>query len=133
MFNVRAVRQEYNLSLLQFALALGVPCHQVQVWEAKPPLSLSEDEVCSKIEEYLHSGKDIRRDNNVLFGVYPISIARQLLMISIKEVAKLCGYKLTSWQKIEANTRPVRHEAVGLLEKLIKTKLVELGVFKRTE
>ncbi len=132
MLNLRAVRQEYNISLLQFALVLETPCSQVQIWEVQPPSSLSENEVRLKIEVYLHSGRDVRRDNNVLFGVYPISIARQLLLLSLEEIAKLCGYTSNSWKKIEANTRPVRHEVMNLLEELIKTKLVELGVFQRT-
>lgn len=125
---VRAVRVKHGLSIIQLAKVMGTNAANVEIWEAHPQIGPSLAEVRKRIKAYVNSGTGINLDNNVLFGVYPLHVARSLLQMRIEEIAKNNDYKKHSWEKLESNTRVAPESLLRKLEEEIRQKLKKLKI-----
>lgn len=102
---VRAMREEYGLSIIQAAAALGTTCSNVEIWEANSQIGPGEDFLRSQFEDFVRENGD-KPVSNMLFSVYPLKLAREILGVGIEEIAFEFGsYSKSAWQKFESNDR----------------------------
>jgi DNA-binding XRE family transcriptional regulator len=122
---LRNTRREFGLSLAQAAKALGVSAATIENWERSGNPRLSTDDVSKSYSNFGHAAdRDV--GNNLLFGSYPLRLARQLLQVSPDEMATQFGYSKAAWLKLEANARPLPDTKLFEIEERIRSKLAQI-------
>lgn len=121
----RDARREFGLSLAQAAKALGVSAATVENWERMDNPRVSTDRLTEAYGNFCHAAN---RDlgNNLLFGSYPLRLARQLLQISPEDMAEQFGYSKAAWLKLEANARPLPDSKILEIEDRVRSKLAQI-------
>jgi transcriptional regulator with XRE-family HTH domain len=119
---LRRKREEARLTLAQAATALGISPITLDGWEQgrKPQIS-PEDAECAYVQFRRDTNNCRKAGNNLLFGVFPVRIARDILDLSLEEMASELGYSASSWSKMEANARIVPADKIAAIE----TKVAE--------
>jgi DNA-binding transcriptional regulator YiaG len=112
---ILTLRGEYRFTVVDAASALATTSANVEHWEANPGLGPQEDLVRASFEDYKHSGKRGER-SNLIFGTYPLKLAREILGLNIDEIAASHGYKRSMWQKFESNDRELDRGVLLRLE-----------------
>lgn len=118
----REIRNEYGLSLLEAASALGISAAAVEELERGRTEPLGGEALRRKYELFIGT-TDAGVGKNLIFGSYPLRVARELLEISLDEMAAKFGYTANSWKRIEANARPLSPELLRNIEKEVRDKL----------
>lgn len=62
----------------------------------------------------------------LLFGHYPLRMARELIGFSVPRMAAEFGYAKTEWMRIEANIMPLPVELVHPIEQFVRCKLAQM-------
>ena len=119
---LRAVRSEYGLSLLQAAVALGISASAVEEMERHGDDVFAPEMVRRKYELFVGT-TNFGVGKNLLFDTYPLRMARELLDLSIDEMASRFGYKPSSWKRIEMNARPLHPDILARIEAEVRHKL----------
>lgn len=129
---INATRREYGLSLLQGAKALNISASELEKCEASSSLIFSLEEVRRKFEEFFvtngaSSGK------NLVFRIYPMRVAREILDLPLPVMARKYGYKVESWKKIESNARPISEHIMKIIETDVRehfSKICDFSAYK---
>lgn len=119
---LRNEREAKKLTLAQAATALGISPITLDGWEQgrKPQISVSEAR--ESYDRFRINTNSCRKSgNNLLFGVFPIRIARDILELSVDQMAEKVGYSRSSWAKMEANARNVPPEKIEEIEILVNS------------
>lgn len=123
--SVRDIRNEYGITVVQAAKALGTSPSMIEMWEAHPDMGPHEEVARAKIGRYVvEHGRD--GGKNLLFGAYPLRLAREILGLDIKGMASAYGYTIAAWQKIEANTRILDREKIYEIENRVREHFVSV-------
>lgn len=120
--HLRDVRREFAFTLAQAAAALGVSASTVENWERTGSDRIT---VAAMRRAYSIFAEDSNwaSGNNLVFGCYPIRLARQLLELSVAEMAVEFGYTKSAWLKIEANARCLSKDRIAEIENRVRTRL----------
>lgn len=122
----KSLRRQFGLTPMQVAEALAVSTATIEAWErglnSPPDIGTATD----KIGAFAKSGPSRQQGKNLLFGHYPLRLGRELLSLSIEEMATQFGYSKSSWTKIEANFRPLPADKLERIESFVRTKLAEI-------
>ncbi len=123
--SIRDIRNEYGLSVVQAAKALETSPSTIEAWEAHPDMGPQEKTARAKIANFvLEHGRD--GGKNLLFGAYPLRLAREILGLSIKEMASAHGYTVPAWQKIEAHARILARDKILEIEDCVRDHFVSV-------
>lgn len=115
-FDFRSLRKELGLTRTQAAIAMGTSPATIENWERGDSPGPNEVTATNALQTFLReNGDDAGIGKNLLFGHYPLRLARELLEIPVEEIAKRYGYKKSAWQSFEGNRRPLKP---GVLEKI---------------
>lgn len=125
---VRALRNKYNLSVLQFAKAVDRSPGAIEAWEQGRRTPKEQRWIKDRLRKYRSSGLDVSLDNNLLFGTFEFGLARQLLQKDLIEIAREHGYRRSAWQSFEMNRRAVHAPLREKLEEQILRKLQRLAI-----
>jgi transcriptional regulator with XRE-family HTH domain len=118
---VRLIREEYGLTVIQAAAALGTTGSNVELWESKPDLGPGENFLRSQFEDFVRKNS-INNVSNMLFSVYPLKLAREILGVSIEQIAsEHGGYSKSAWQKFESNDRILDRKILLQLEDKVRS------------
>lgn len=121
---ITRIRREYGLSLLQGAKALAVSASTLERMESTKDISLGEEDLRRKFEVFVvTSGGDAGK--NLLFRTYPLRLARELLKLSIPQMAARYGYAPSSWKKIEANARLIDTDRLRQIEHDVRDEFAQ--------
>jgi transcriptional regulator with XRE-family HTH domain len=112
---INAIRREYGLSLLQGATALNISASELERLEGDKSYAPNIEEFACKFENFIMTSGGTA-GNNLLFRTYPMRVAREILNLSVSQIAKRYGYTAESWKKIEANARPIDLAKIKLIE-----------------
>ncbi len=123
----RALRDDYGLTITQAAKALETSPSTIELWEAHAhtpqpcPTTVIPDRERARIrlERYVRD-HGIAANKNLIFGVYPLRIARDILGLSVEKIASEYGYKPSTWQKLEANIRTLDREKLSQIEQRVR-------------
>lgn len=120
----KELRNQYGLTVIQAAVALATTTHNVETWEANPNMGPSDAVVRQNFAEYqrLNFG---RIDSNMLFAAYPLRVARDMLDLTLGEIAADFGYSAAAWQKFESNQRLLDRKKLRVLEARVRTHFVD--------
>lgn len=122
---VRQVRAKYGLSLAQAAAAAAVSPSRVEEWErgaaAPPGISALRKQYGAYAE-----AKARCSDSNLLLKAVPMRLARQMLGVSLKEIAAGYGYKPSTWLRFEADARVLPEAVKDDLQDRLRTMMREL-------
>ena len=114
---LRNVREEFHLTLAQAAAALEISPITLDTWEQGRKPQLPVETVESRYRLYRKNTNNCRKTgNNLIFGIFPIRIAREILGYTVKEMASEFRYSESSWTKMEANARLVPAEKINEIE-----------------
>ena len=92
--DLRKARHDNDLSLVQAAIALDVVPSTLDSWERGKGSGVCPDKAFLAYKEYCQNTANMRRaGKNVLFGCFPLRVARDLLDMSIAEISDEFGYK----------------------------------------
>lgn len=114
----KEIRKEYGLSLLEAAIALGLSASALEGME-RAPLT-SEESLRRKYE--LFCGTRSSSGKNLIFGHYPLRVAREILQLTVDEMAARFGYTGNSWRRIEANARPLSADTIRAIERQVRER-----------
>ena len=118
-------RKEYGLSLIQAAQALDVsPTHyeRMEQGKAAPPQA---EWAKMQFEIFLdQNGEDDA--TNLMFGTFPLRMARQLTGLSLPAIASHFGYSAATWKRFESNGRILDREKLKAVEAMVKDRLGEV-------
>lgn len=118
--NLRTARTNSRLSLAQAATALGISPTTLDSWEQGRKPQLTDETAKARYADFRKDTNNCRNTgNNLLFGVFPIRIAREILDFSVEEMAKELGYSVSSWSKMESNARLVPKDKITELERRV--------------
>jgi len=124
--SLRHARNEFGLTLTQAADAMGVSAATIEKWEQGIHPSPKSSQIESKYQEYAVTSCD-KAGKNLLFGMYPLRMARQLLDdIPIEILASEYGYKKSAWLKFEANARSIDDKILRKLEARMRSHFSEV-------
>lgn len=115
----RALRAEYGLSVIEAAAALGTTPSTVELWEARTDIGPGQEHVRSRYEQYRRENVN-GSDSNMLFTVYPLRVARDMLRKEQEDIASLFGYSAATWQKFESNQRVLDRKILRELESMVR-------------
>jgi DNA-binding XRE family transcriptional regulator len=119
---LRAERENSTLSLAQAAAAIGISPITLDGWEQGRKPQISSHDAALKYSEYrINTNYCHKHGNNLIFGVFPICIAKNILDVSTKEMAEMCGYSLSSWTKMEANHRILPDDKLKDIERWVNS------------
>jgi DNA-binding transcriptional regulator YiaG len=132
--------QGFGLSKVEAAAALGKSASTLENWELlvaryekasatdKKSISLSvvmeRPEASKLLEAYVKKKKRPTADN-LLFGVYPLRVGREILEKTLDQIAAKYGYKPDTWKKMEANIRPLDKKILGQIEDEMRDHLAK--------
>ena len=115
--SLRNVREQAELSLVQAAVALEISPVTLDAWEQGRKPQSDPTTVASKYKAYRDNTNYCQRNgNNLIFGVFPLRVARDVLGLSVEELAASVGYSQSSWTKIEANARILPNDKLFEIE-----------------
>ena len=118
---LRGIRNEYGLSVLQAAHALSTSAAAIERMERSDDPSVSAEEIRRQYELFAGCGGVVGK--NLVFGHYPLGMARELLSLDIGQMAARYGYTVNSWKRIEADARPLRPELLQQIEEDVRDEL----------
>ncbi|HEU0098703.1 MAG TPA: helix-turn-helix domain-containing protein [Allosphingosinicella sp.] len=114
---LRGKREEARLTLAQAATALGISPITLDGWEQGRKPQISADDAERAYDRFRRDTNNCRKaGNNLIFGVFPVRIARDILELSLEEMAQELGYSASSWSKMEANARIVPADKIAQIE-----------------
>jgi transcriptional regulator with XRE-family HTH domain len=112
---LNTLRREYDLSLLQGATALNMSASELERLEGDRCYLPDIGEITCKFEDFIMTSGGAA-GNNLLFRTYPMRVAREILNLSLPQIAQKYGYTPESWKKIEANARPIDAAKIRQIE-----------------
>jgi DNA-binding XRE family transcriptional regulator len=127
----KELRRQAGLAPTQLAEALDVSTATIEAWERglnSPP----DIEVAARmVEAFAGSDATGQQGKNLIFNHYPLRVARDLLSLSVEQMAEEFGpYSRSSWTKIEASFRSLPDETLRRIEDRVRAKLAEIGAIK---
>lgn len=122
----KRLRQEYELSMTQIAKAMEVSTATIEAWERGLNSPPDVRELEEKVAKFARSFPTRQQGRNLLFGCYPLRLARELLSYDIEKMAARFGYSKSSWTKIEANFRALSPEKLEEIEVFVRARLAEV-------
>lgn len=114
---LRRAREDAGLTLNQAAAAMEISPITLDGWEQgrKPQV-----QVAVAVAKFQRFREDTdfcwKTGNNLVFGVFPLRVVKELLEYSLEDTAKLFGYSKSSWAKMEANSRLVHPDVMTQIE-----------------
>lgn len=125
--SLRRARHENGLSLTQAASALSVSTSTLDSWECGAKTTICARAADAAYGKYRVDTENTQhRGKNVLFGCFPMRIARDLLECDVEEIAAEVGLSLPYWRKIEANARVAPPHVIETLEGRIRAKMASV-------
>lgn len=118
--DLRGIRNEYGLSLLQAAIALRISASALEDLERSGDPKMGGEEIRRRYELFV--GTNAPEGKNLIFGHYPLRMAREILGVSVEEIAAANGYTANTWKRIEANARPLRRDILQKIECQVRDK-----------
>ena len=122
----KRLRQDHDLSITQMAEAMEVSTATIEAWERglnSPPYVRVLEE---RVAEFARAFPSKQQGRNLLFGCYPLRLARELLALDVEQMAGRFGYSKSSWTKIEANFRTIPPEKLAEIEEFVRIRLAEV-------
>ena len=117
---VRGMREEYGLSIIQAAAALGTTSSNIEIWEANPSMGPGKNFLRTQFEGFVREN-GAKAVSNMLFGVYPLKLAREILGVGIEDIAsEFGGYSKSAWQKFESNDRMLDRKILLQIEDKVR-------------
>lgn len=121
-FQFMKLRESFGLTRNQAATAMGTSVATIEYWELNPLKGPDELTATNTLQDFVReNGISFSEDKNLLYGHYPLKIARDLLSLSIDEIAKRYGYKKDAWQSFESNRRPLKREIICEIESDVRS------------
>lgn len=121
----KEIRTDFGLSRAQAALALDVSRASIDNWERKPCTNLDDVKITANFQTFAAKhGDDEGLVRNLIFGRYPLRMAREILELKVAEVADKYGYSESAWKKFEANGRPLKAEIMQELERDVRAAFI---------
>lgn len=115
--SLRSARDMHGLTLRQAAAALEISPITLDGWEQGRKPQMDVDVVNIKFEEFKSKAEFCwKTGNNLLFGAFPLRVARDILGLSASEMAEELMMSHSSWTKMEANARIVPDSTLSLIE-----------------
>lgn len=125
--SLRQARQAHKLSLTQAASALGVSPSTLDSWERGNKSQIDAQKADDLYATYIQNTKEARRiGKNVLFGCFPLRVARDILEQDINDMASEFGVSASYWTKFEANARCAPAPVIEELERRISARMSTL-------
>lgn len=124
-YRIRDIRRELGLSLSQAAAALEVSAATIEIWESNPETAPCSIEISDRFHAFI-AKNGIQAGKNLIFGCYSLRLGREILGISIDQMAKDYGYSKSSWLRIESNCRSLPDEKLKNIELRVKNHLAGL-------
>lgn len=118
--DARNARIEYGLTILEAAKALDLSASAIEELERSDEPRFSLVEIRRKYELFLGTGG--AGGKNLIFGHYPLRMAREVLGLSLEDMAGAFGYTANSWKRIEAHARPLQRETLERIERQVREK-----------
>ena len=126
----RRARQRFELTLTQAASALTVTPSVVEAWERGAEAAICVEAAEKAYARYVENTEALRTaGKNMLFGCFPMRVARDILQMDIDGIASLFAYSPSYWAKIEANARCAPPHVIETLEQRIRDTMGELCGF----
>jgi len=117
----KEIRADFTLNRAQAAVALGVSRASIENWERKPCTRHDDATITEKFQKFvLEHGEDEEIGRNLIFGRYPLRMARELLELKVGKIAEKYGYSESAWKKFEGNGRPLKAETMLALERDVR-------------
>jgi transcriptional regulator with XRE-family HTH domain len=118
---VKQLREEYDLTVIQAAAALGTNSGNIELWESDIELGPGENFLRSRFEDFVRKNS-ASSVSNMLFSVYPLKLAREILDLTIEDIAQEYGdYSKSAWQKFESNDRVLDRKILLRIEDKVRT------------
>ncbi|MBL4795964.1 MAG: helix-turn-helix domain-containing protein [Oleispira sp.] len=119
--NFRAIRESYDLTQAEAAVAMGTSPATIENWERKntavPDLRSVKIRL-QRVARRKNAGETLGK--NMLFDHYPLRMARTMLKLDLEGIAAMFDYSTTAWQRFESNNRPLNREKLDQLEEEIR-------------
>jgi hypothetical protein len=119
----KTLREEFGLTVIQAAKAMKTSPSNIEIWEAHDN-GPTNDFIREQFFEYSRT-VTLRRDSNLLFGRYPLRMARDVLGMSLEMLSGSHGYSASAWQKFESNQRVLGKHILAELEEKIQTHFAD--------
>jgi DNA-binding XRE family transcriptional regulator len=114
---LRSERESATLTLAQAAAAIGISPITLDGWEQGRKPQLTPSAAKKAYRQFRNDTNHcFKTGNNLFFGVFPIRIAKDILGLSVEQMAAKSGYSVSSWTKMEANARLVPPTKVAEIE-----------------
>lgn len=115
------IRADFGLTRAEAAIAMGVSRASIENWERKPCTTHDDAQITTKFQKFVIEhprGEDGNRQigRNLIFGRYPLRMAREILGLSVDKIAAQYGYSESAWKKFEGNGRPINEDVLKTLE-----------------
>ncbi len=118
--DLRKARVKAELSLNQAAVALEISPTTLDAWEQGRKPQVAVEAAAERFDAFRKSTEEVwRTGENLIFGVFPLRVARDVLGWSIDEIATEFSYSRSSWTKMEANARLLPKEAMDRLQDMV--------------
>ncbi|NTA40315.1 helix-turn-helix domain-containing protein [Agrobacterium salinitolerans] len=111
-------RQRWGLSVAEAASVLEIAIADYASMEHDANIDINLVEAEYKFEEYMERVRS-GPHRNLLFSVYPLGFCREIMRLSVDEIAEMMGYSKETWKKFESNHRSLSEDKVRRLERLI--------------
>lgn len=123
------LRQRYGLECSEAATALGVPISVYECWESQ---GLSSRGLPSRVFTencfiaYSRRFKPAYGKKNLIFGVYPLHVGRDLLCFDRNQMAEHYGGSGDTWKKYECNQRLLCSSVIRRIEADVRDRFALL-------
>lgn len=119
----RDYRKQERLTITQAAYALGVSTSAIEAWERGVNPAPSIDTVKEAFEAFSINYEKKTFKKNLLFGSYPLRLARELVEMDIASISAKFKVTPSSWAKFESNVRPLPESMLVEVEDFVRERL----------
>jgi transcriptional regulator with XRE-family HTH domain len=115
---VKRIRKEYNLTVLEMAGALDTYPSNIELWESKPGMGPNSEQIVAMVQYYINVHAH-EKETNFLFDTYPLRVARDMLGLSVAQISTEYGINEAVWRKYENNSRLLDRKVLRNIESKI--------------
>jgi ribosome-binding protein aMBF1 (putative translation factor) len=117
---LKAMRKESGVLKRQMAAGLAVSVATIERWEQSDVVPLTDTVVANVITNIRLADPKFEAGKNLCFGRFPMRVAREILELSMEQMAVKYQYSVSQWKKIESHERKINSDVLKDIEEDVR-------------
>ncbi len=120
-WKLKDCRKIYGFSVVQAAAALNVSPATYERMEQEVIAPPTQEWTEGQFDVFLDR-EDVTATGNYVLNAFPLRVAREVIGLSVEQMADMFHYQPSTWRKFEANARKLKPETLGEVGQMVRDR-----------